>query len=242
MSTSAHRIGDDALLALLDSGRPRVLLPLVNFASHPRDGRSDRKTDMTGENVRRVFEAMYPQMRSNPLHAVWRDRATSKLDLGIWCSAMVIAAGTRRGLSGRRPRSYGGGVPRSRGRPSIGGSMSPLNNSWKPWPTAPWPMPGAQQVDLSGPGGRAGLVHHRFHDRSGSGRPAQGVSRSGEYAASKVRQVALRGLRGADRYHCSPAREHDNGIWRSIGLAGLRPAADLGYASMRASGVVKLMV
>jgi hypothetical protein len=93
---------------------------------------------MTGEDVHQVFEAILPQREIERLCAqcgvIERQR---KLHSGMLVRAMIISAGTQAGPTKLTccGRLWSVRAPRSHAPLSLGGSMSPSNTSWRPWPT-----------------------------------------------------------------------------------------------------------
>jgi putative transposase len=193
--------------------------------------------DMTGDDVREVFEAILPQEEIDRLcmdcDVIARQR---KMNLGMLVRAMVIAAGTPGG-------AYQADILRSYLEfevPQVARSAfyrwfdEPLERFMAALAERALAYARAQQVDLSGPLGGVKdwyivdsttvRVHSALHGE---------FPGTGEYAAIKVHKVLSVGCGAPVRYHFSPAREHDSRhltideSWRGCGLL-----ADLAYASL----------
>lgn len=192
---------------------------------------------MTGEDVRRVFEAILPPDEIERLctqcGVIERQR---KLDLGMLVRAMVISAGTPGGAyQADVLRSYlEGEVPRVARSAFYRWFDEPLERFMAALADRALAYARAQQVDLSGP--LAGVQDWYIVD-STTIRVRDALHKefpgTGEYAAIKVHKVLSVGCGAPVRYHFSPAREHDSrhlaidASWRGYGLL-----ADLGYASI----------
>src|SRR5215510_9290795 len=192
---------------------------------------------MTGEDVRRVFEAILPQAEINRLcmecGVIERQR---KLNLGMLVRAMVISAGTPGG-------AYQADVLRSYLEfevPHVARSAfyrwfdEPLERFMEALAQRALAYARSQQVDLSGPlcGVKDWYIVDsttvKVRDALGDAFPG-----TGDYAAIKVHKVLSVGCGVPVQYHFSPAREHDSRhlqideAWRGCGLL-----ADLAYASL----------
>jgi putative transposase len=192
---------------------------------------------MTGEDVRRVFEAILPQQEIDRLcvqcGVIERQR---KLHLGMLVRAMVIAAGTPGGAyQADVMRSYlEFGVPRVARSAFYRWFDEPLEQFMATLADRALAYARAQQVDLTGilDGVKDWYIVDsttiRVRDALQDEFPG-----AGEYAALKVHKVFSVGCGAPVRYHFSPAREHDSRhlqidtSWRGCGLL-----ADLAYASL----------
>jgi hypothetical protein len=192
---------------------------------------------MTGDEVRQVFEAMWPQEEIDRLcqqcGVIERQR---KLNLGMFVRAMVISAGTPGG-------AYQADVLRSYLEfevPHVARSAfyrwfdEPLERFMEALADRALAYARAPQVELSGP--LCGVQDWYIVDATTvTVRDALQAefSGTGDYAAIKVHTILSVGCGAPVRYHCSPAREHDSRhltideSWRGYGLL-----ADLAYASL----------
>jgi DDE family transposase len=193
--------------------------------------------NMTGEDVRRVFEAILPQHEIDRLcvqfGVIERQR---KLHLGMLVRAMVIAAGTPGGAyQADVMRSYlEFGVPRVARSAFYRWFDEPLEQFMAILADRALTYARAQQVDLTGilDGVKDWYIVDstttRVRDALRDEFPG-----AGEYAALKVHKVFSVGCGAPVRYHFSPAREHDSrhlqidASWQGCGLL-----ADLAYASL----------
>jgi putative transposase len=193
--------------------------------------------DMTGEDVRRVFEAMLPQSEIERLCAqcevIERQR---KLHLGMLVRAMIIAAGTPGGAyQADILRSYlEFQVPRVARSAFYRWFDEPLERFMATLADRSLAYARAQHVDLSGILG--GVKDWYIVDSTTvTVRDALREEFPGTraHAAIKVHKVLSVGCGAPVHYHFSPAREHDSphltidGSWRGCGLL-----ADLAYASL----------
>jgi putative transposase len=193
--------------------------------------------DMTGEDVRQVFEAILPQQEIERLCAqcgvIERQR---KLHLGMLVRAMVIAAGTPGGAyQADILRSYlEFEVPRVARSAFYRWFDEPLEQLMTALADRALAYARAQQVDLAGILG--GVKDWYIVDSTTvTGRDAlrDEFPGTGDYAALKVHKVLSIGCGAPVRYHSSPAREHDSRhlqideSWQGYGLL-----ADLAYASL----------
>jgi putative transposase len=193
--------------------------------------------DMTGEDVRQVFEAILPHEVIEGLctqfGVIERQR---KLDLGTLVRAMVIAAGTPGG-------AYQADVLRSyleSAGPRVARSAfyrwfdEPLEQFMAALAERALAYARVQQVDLAGILGEV----KDWYIVDSTTVTVRGALREefpgiGEYAAVKVHKVLSVGCGAPVRYHFSPAREHDSRhlqideSWQGSGLL-----ADLAYASL----------
>jgi Transposase DDE domain len=197
---------------------------------------------MTGEDVRRVFEAMLPQHEIDRLcvqfGVIERQR---KLHLGMLVRAMVIAAGTPGGAyQADVMRSYlEFGVPRVARSAFYRWFDEPLEQFMAILADRALAYAGAQQVDLTGmlDGVRdwdiVDSTTIRVRDALRDEFPG-----AGEYAALKVHKVFSVGCGAPVRYHFSPARAHDSrplqidASWQGCGL--LADLASVSLARLRA--------
>jgi putative transposase len=192
---------------------------------------------MTGDEVREVFEAMWPQEEIDhfceQFGVIARQR---KLNLGMFVRAMVISAGTPGGAyQADVLRSYlEFEVPHVARSPFYRWFDAPLEQCMEALAQRGLAYAQAQQVDLSGP--LCGVKDWYIVDSmTVTVRDAlrEEFPGTGDYAAIKVHQVVSVGCGAPVRYHFSPAREHDSRhltideAWRGCGLL-----ADLGYASL----------
>jgi putative transposase len=192
---------------------------------------------MTGDEVRKVFEAILPQEEMEHLcqqfGVIERER---KLNLGMFVRAMVISAGTPGG-------AYQADVLRSYLEfevPHVVRSAfyrwfdEPLERFMEALAAHALAYARAQEVDLSGP--RCDVQDWSIVDATTvTVRDALRAEfpGAGDYAAIKVHKVLSVGCGAPVAYHFSPAREHDSRhlqideSWRGCGLL-----ADLAYASL----------
>jgi putative transposase len=193
--------------------------------------------DMTGEDVRQVFEAILPPQEIERLCAqfgvIERQR---KLPLGMLVRAMVIAAGTPGGAyQADVLRSYlEGEVPRVARSAFYRWFDEPLAQFMAALADRALAYARAQQIDLTGILGGVkdwSIVDSttiRVRDALRDEFPG-----TGNFAALKVHKVFSVGCGAPVRYHFSPAREHDSrhlqidASWQGCGLL-----ADLAYASL----------
>ena len=192
---------------------------------------------MTGDEVRQVFEAMWPQEEIDRLcQQVGVIERQRKLHLGRLVRAMVISAGTPGG-------AYQADVRRS----SLACEVPPVARSacyrWFDDPLEPFMAALAEQalayarapqVDRSGP--LCGVTDWYIVEATTvTGRDAvrQEFPGTGDDAAIKVHKVLSVGCGAPVQSHVSPAREHDrrplqiDESWRGYGLL-----ADLAYARL----------
>jgi putative transposase len=209
-------------------------------ARHPKAKSGQRMlegVDVTGEDVRRVFEAILPQLEIERLCAqfevIERQR---KLHLGMLVRAMVIAAGTPGGAyQADVLRSYlEFGVPRVTRSAFYRWFDEPLERFMATLADRSLAYARAQHVDLSGILG--GVKDWYIVDSTiVTVRDALcgEFPGAGAYAAIKVHKVLSVGCGAPVHYHFSPAREHDSPhltideSWRGCGVL-----ADLAYASL----------
>jgi putative transposase len=193
--------------------------------------------DMTGEDVRQVFEAILPHQEMEGLCArfgvIERQR---KLHLGMLVRAMVIAAGTPGGAyQGDVLRSYlEFEVPRIARSAFYRWFDEPLEQFMGALADRALAYARAQQVDLTG---ILGGVKDWYIVDSTTVRVRDALQDefpgAGDYAALKVHKVLSVGCGAPVHYHFSPAREHDSrhlqidASWQGCGLL-----ADLAYASL----------
>jgi Transposase DDE domain len=191
----------------------------------------------TGEDVRRVFEAILPQpeldRRCVPCGVIERQR---KRHWGMLVRAMVIAAGTPGGASQAdvRRSSLACGVP-SVARSALYRCFDePLAQFMAILADRALASARGQQVAL--PGILDGVKDWDLVDSTTTSvRDAlrDECPGAGEYAALKGHKVFSVGCGAPVRYHCSPAREHDrrhlqiDASWQGCGLL-----ADLASASV----------
>jgi DDE family transposase len=194
-------------------------------------------TDMTGDDVRQVFEAILPHKEIERLCAqfgvIERQR---KLHLGMLVRAMVIAAGTPGGAyQGDVLRSYlECEVPRVTRSAFYRWFDEPLERFMAALAERTLAYARTQQVDLTG---ILGGVKDWYIVDSTTVRVRDALQAefpgAGTYAALKVHKVLSVGCGAPVRYHFSPAREHDSrhltidASWQGCGLL-----ADLAYASL----------
>jgi putative transposase len=197
---------------------------------------------MTGEDVRRVFEAILPQQDIARLCAqfgvIERQR---KLHRGMLVRAMIISAGTPGG-------AYQADVLRSYLEcevPKVARSAfyrwfdEPLEHFMAALADRALTYVRAQQVDLSG---ILGGVKDWYIVDSTTVKVRDALHAefpgTGKYAALKVHKVLSVGCGVPVRYHFSPAREHDSrhleidASWRGCGL--LVDLASASVARLRA--------
>ena len=183
---------------------------------------------MTGEDVRQVFEALWPpdaiERLCTPCGVIERQRT---LDLGLWVRAMVISAGTPGGADQADVRrSYLEGEVARVARSAFSRWFdAPLERCMAALADRALAYARAPQVDRSGPlaGGQdwssVDSTTVRVRDALRQEFPG-----TGEYAAIKGHQVLSVGGGAPVRDHCSPAREHDSrhlaldASWRGYGL------------------------
>jgi putative transposase len=193
--------------------------------------------NVTGEDVREVFEAILPQQDIEQLCAqcgvIERQR---KLHLGMLVRAMVIAAGTPGGAyQADILRSYlEFAVPRVARSAFYRWFDEPLEQFMGALADRALAYARAQQVDLTG---ILGGVKDWYIVDSTTVRVRDALRDefpgAGDYAALKVHKVLSVGCGAPVSYHFSPAREHDSRhltideSWRGCGLL-----ADLAYASL----------
>src|SRR5512132_122060 len=193
--------------------------------------------NMTGEDVRQVFETILPQQDIERLCAqcgvIERQR---KLHLGMLVRAMVIAAGTPGGAyQADILRSYlEFEVPRVARSAFYRWFDEPLEQFMTALADRALAYARAQQVDLAGILG--GVKDWYIVDSTTvTIRDAlrDEFPGTGDYAALKVHKVLSVGCGAPVHYHLSPAREHDSRhlqideSWQGYGLL-----ADLAYASL----------
>jgi hypothetical protein len=192
---------------------------------------------MTGDEVRQVCEAMWPQEEINrlceQLGVIERQR---KLPLGLFVRAMVISAGTPGGADQADVlRSYlECEVPHVARSAFYRWFDEPLERCMAALAARALTYARAQQVDLAGP--LRDVTDWSIVDATTvTVRDAllEECPGTGGYAALKGHNVLSVGCGAPVRYHCSPAREHDSrhltidASWRGYGLL-----ADLAYASL----------
>jgi putative transposase len=192
---------------------------------------------MTGDEVRQVFEALWPQEEIDGLcqqfGVIERQR---KLHLGMFVRAMVLSAGTPGGASqadGRRS-SLECEVPHVARSACYRWFDAPLEQCMAALADRVLAYARAQQVDRSGPL-RDVTDWSIVESTTVTGRDAlhEECPGTGDAAAIKGHQVLAVGCGAPVRYHCSPAREHDSRpltideSWRGYGLL-----ADLAYARL----------
>jgi putative transposase len=193
--------------------------------------------NMTGEDVRQVFETILPQQDIERLCAQCRViERQRQLHLGMLVRAMVIAAGTPGGAyQADILRSYlAFEAPRVSRSAFYRWFDEPLEQFMAALADRALAYARTQQVDL--PGVLGGVKDWYIvdsttvtvHDALQEEFPG-----TGKYAAVKVHKVLSVGCGAPVRYHFSPAREHDSRpltideSWRGCGLL-----ADLAYASL----------
>jgi putative transposase len=195
------------------------------------------EADMTGENVREVFETILPQQDIERLcvqcGVIERQR---KLDLGMLVRAMVIAAGTPGGAyqADILRSSLECAVPRVTRSAFYRWFDEPLEQFMAALADHALVYARSQQVDLTGILGGVKdwyiVDSTTVHVRDGLRDEFPGT---GDYAAVKVHKVLSVGCGVPVHDHFSPAREHDSrhltldASWRGCGLL-----ADLAYASL----------
>jgi putative transposase len=193
--------------------------------------------DMTGEDVRRVFEAILPQLDIErlcaPFAVIARQR---KLPLGRLVRAMVIAAGTPGGAyqADVLRSSLAFEVPRVARSACYRWFDEPLERFMATLADRSLAYARAQHVALSGILGGVkdwDIVDSTIvtiRDALREEFPGTGAS-----AAIKVHKVLSVGCGAPGHYHFSPARAHDSPhltseeSWRGCGVL-----ADLAYASL----------
>jgi putative transposase len=193
--------------------------------------------DMTGEDVRQVFEAILPEQDIERLcrqcGVIERQR---KLHLGMLVRAMVIAAGTPGGAyQADILRSYLElEVPRVARSAFYRWFDAPLEQFMTALADRALAYARAQQIDLRG---ILGGVKDWYIVDSTTVKVRDALQEefpgTGNYAALKVHKVLSVGCGAPVHYHFSPAREHDSrhlqidASWQGCGLL-----ADLAYASL----------
>jgi Transposase DDE domain len=195
------------------------------------------EAEMTGEDVRHVFEAILPQEAIDRFcRACGVIERQRKLHLGMLVRAMVISAGTP-----------GGAYQADSLRSYLECEVPPVARSafyrWFDEPLARFlaaladqalAYARAQQVDLSG---LLGVVKDWYIVDSTTVTVRDALREecpgAGAYAAIKVHKVLSVGCGVPVHYHFSPARDHDSrhltidASWRGCGVL-----ADLAYASL----------
>jgi hypothetical protein len=197
---------------------------------------------MTGDEVREVFEAIWPQEEIDRLcqqfGVVERQR---QLNLGMFVRAMVISAGTPGGAyQADVLRSYlEFEVPHVARSAFYRGFDEPLEQVMEVLAERALAYARAQQVDVSGP--LCGVTDWSIVEATTvTGRDArrEECPGTGDDAALKVHKVLSVGCGAPVRYHFSPAREHASRhlqideSWRGDGL--LADLADASLARLRA--------
>jgi putative transposase len=195
------------------------------------------EAEMTGEDVRHVFEAILPQEAIDRVcRACGVIERQRKLHLGTLVRAMVISAGTPGG-------AYQADILRSYLEcevPPVARSAfyrwfdEPLERFMAALADQALAYARAQQVDLSG---LLGVVKDWYIVDATTVTVRDALREefpgAGAYAAIKVHKVLSVGCGAPVHYHFSPARDHDSrhltidASWRGCGLL-----ADLAYASL----------
>jgi putative transposase len=214
-----------------------IYSPQVVEREAERDGETLERVEMTGEDVRQVFEAILPQQEIERVcvqcGVIERQR---KLHLGMLVRAMVIAAGTPGGAyQADILRSYlDCEVPRVARSAFYRWFDEPLERFIAALADRALAYARAQQVDFTGI--LSGVKDWYIVDSTTvTVRDAlqEEFPGTGDYAALKVHKVLSVGCGAPVHYHFSPAREHDSrhlqidASWQGCGLL-----ADLAYASL----------
>src|SRR6267142_3013956 len=205
------------------------------------NGQRKRQTvegaEMTGDEVRQVFEEMLPQdeiaRRCEAFGVIERQR---KLHLGMFVRAMVISAGTPGGgYQADVLRSYlEFEVPRVARSTFYRWFDEPLERFMEALAERALAYARAQQVDLAGP--LCGVTDWYIVDSTTvkvRDTLREDFPGTGDYAAIKIHKVLSVGCGAPVQYHLSPACEHDSRhlqideSWRGYGLL-----ADLASASL----------